>query len=244
MNEDPARAPSQAGHVALSTVAREWGRLGCIGFGGPPTHIALLRRLCVEERGWLTARDFEDGIAATNLLPGTGVDPAGHLLRLATARPPGRGGGRPLLHPPGPRRDPGPLRAVPRLDPPAWVLGAAAGAGAAVPGGGGRARRSPCSPRAGAQSSTRRAALRWTLYLLAARLAAATVGPLLVLVLVGCRAGRDRRPSEPPPSDRPGDVSAVVPVAAAHADRGHRWDRRAGLGRPQGGGARPTGVGS
>ena len=51
-------------------IVREWGRIGIIGFGGPPAHIALFRRLCVEEREWLTAHEFEDGIAATNLLPG------------------------------------------------------------------------------------------------------------------------------------------------------------------------------
>src|SRR5262245_66439539 len=56
--------------VGLGTVAREWLRIGCIGFGGPPAHIALLRKLCVEQRGWLSAEEFEDGVAATNLLPG------------------------------------------------------------------------------------------------------------------------------------------------------------------------------
>ena len=56
--------------VTLATIAREWARIGCLGFGGPPAHIALLRRLCVEQRGWLTAAEFEDGIAAVNLLPG------------------------------------------------------------------------------------------------------------------------------------------------------------------------------
>ncbi|HEY2542858.1 MAG TPA: chromate transporter, partial [Gaiellaceae bacterium] len=54
----------------LRTVLREWGRVGCIGFGGPPTHIALLRDLCVRRRRWLTGEDFEDAIAACNLLPG------------------------------------------------------------------------------------------------------------------------------------------------------------------------------
>src|SRR5207344_1405531 len=54
----------------LATIAREWGRIGCIGFGGPPAHIALLRQLCVERRGWIEPREFEDAIAACNLLPG------------------------------------------------------------------------------------------------------------------------------------------------------------------------------
>jgi chromate transporter len=54
----------------LRTIAREWGRIGCIGFGGPPAHIALFRHLCVKEREWLTDEQFERAIAATNLLPG------------------------------------------------------------------------------------------------------------------------------------------------------------------------------
>ena len=58
------------GQVSLATIAREWTRIGCIGFGGPPTHIVLLRKLCVSDRGWISMTEFEDGIAATNLLPG------------------------------------------------------------------------------------------------------------------------------------------------------------------------------
>src|SRR5271156_3801285 len=56
--------------VPLSTIVREWSRIGGIGFGGPPAPITLLRRLCVDERGWLSAHEFEDGISVTNLLPG------------------------------------------------------------------------------------------------------------------------------------------------------------------------------
>src|SRR5271156_7202353 len=68
----PAEAGQRpvAARTPLRTVAREWGRIGCIGFGGPPTHIKLLRELCVERRGWLHAQEFEDAIAACNLLPG------------------------------------------------------------------------------------------------------------------------------------------------------------------------------
>ena len=62
-NDDPGRVP-------LATIVREWGRIGCIGFGGPPAHIKLLRQLCVERQGWLDARQFEDAIAVCNLLPG------------------------------------------------------------------------------------------------------------------------------------------------------------------------------
>jgi chromate transporter len=57
-------------HVSLAAIARGWTRIGCTGFGGPPAHIALLRGLYVERRAWLSSSEFEDGIAAVNLLPG------------------------------------------------------------------------------------------------------------------------------------------------------------------------------
>jgi len=56
--------------VSLSVIAKEWLRLGVTGFGGPPAHIALLRKLCVEKNNWIDAAEFEDSIATTNLLPG------------------------------------------------------------------------------------------------------------------------------------------------------------------------------
>jgi len=51
-------------------VVREWGRIGLIGFGGPPAHVALLRELVVERRRWIDAAEFEDANAACGLLPG------------------------------------------------------------------------------------------------------------------------------------------------------------------------------
>ena len=65
----------------LSTVVREWGRIGVLGFGGPPAQVALLRELSVERRGWIDAREFEDANAALQLLPGPAGDAAGDLLR-------------------------------------------------------------------------------------------------------------------------------------------------------------------
>ena len=170
----------------MRTIAREWGRLGVIGFGGPPAHIALLRRLCVDDRGWLSARDFEDAIAATNLLPG----PASTQLAIFCAwRLRGRlgavvGGACFIL--PGLVM----ILALSMLflggDPPLWVLGAAAGAGAAVPAVAVSAAVGLVRPswtRAGTHNSAR---LRWTLYLLAGGVAAATVGAVLVLVIATC----------------------------------------------------------
>jgi chromate transporter len=68
--------------VPLTTVLREWGRIGLIGFGGPPAHVALLRELVVDRRRWLTAREFEDANAACQLLPG----PASTQLCIYAAR--------------------------------------------------------------------------------------------------------------------------------------------------------------
>src|SRR3954452_11263818 len=64
---DSSAAPARVG---LREVLVQWGRIGCIGFGGPPTHISLLRELCVARRRWMTPEEFEDAIAACNLLPG------------------------------------------------------------------------------------------------------------------------------------------------------------------------------
>jgi chromate transporter len=168
----------------LLTVAREWGRIGCTGFGGPPAHIALLRRLCVERRGWLEARDFEDAVSACNLLPG----PASTQLAIYCAwRVRGRVGalvGGACFIVPGLIL----ILALAALflsgSPPRWVLGAGAGAGAAV---------AAVAVRAGwslAPDSRRRARsrLRWAAYLLAGGAAAATLGPWLVIVLLGCGA--------------------------------------------------------
>src|SRR5262245_61083512 len=58
------------GAVPLSVIAREWLRIGVTGFGGPPAHITLLRRLVVQKNGWMDARAFEDANAACSLLPG------------------------------------------------------------------------------------------------------------------------------------------------------------------------------
>ncbi|MGC1815945.1 MAG: chromate transporter, partial [Solirubrobacterales bacterium] len=54
----------------LGVIAREWLRIGLIGFGGPPAHISLLRELVVRKQGWMDARAFEDANAACSLLPG------------------------------------------------------------------------------------------------------------------------------------------------------------------------------
>src|ERR1700730_17314150 len=62
--------PKSPAPPSLGTIARAWTRIGLTGFGGPPAHIALLRRLVVERERWIDAREFEDANAACGLLPG------------------------------------------------------------------------------------------------------------------------------------------------------------------------------
>ena len=170
--------------VPLTAILREWGRIGCIGFGGPPSHIALLRELCVRKCGWLTEKNFEDAIAGCNVLPG----PASTQLAIYCAwRLRGRLGalvGGFAFIVPG-------LILITVLaavflssSPPRLVLGAGAGAGAAVAAvalHAGWGLVPPSWARAGTGRRT-----RWIVYLVAGCGAAAAFGPWLVLVLLAC----------------------------------------------------------
>jgi chromate transporter len=175
-----------ADRVPLGTVAREWGRIGLTGFGGPPAHIALLRGLVVDRRRWIEPREFEDALAACNLLPG----PASTQLAIFCAR-----------------RVAGPLGAtvgglcfvVPAVvlmlalsalflvaSPPLWVRGAGAGAGAAVAAVAIRAAASLIGPswaRAGRRAPRRG---RWLVYVAVGAAVAALSGRFVVLVLLAC----------------------------------------------------------
>jgi chromate transporter len=197
--------------VSLATIGKEWLRLGCIGFGGPPTHIALFRHLCVEEREWIEAEEFEDAIATTNLLPG----PASTQLAIYCAwRLRGTFGavlGGLCFIVPG-------LVLILALSavflashPPNWILGAAAGAGAAVPAvalnaAWGLVRAS--WKRIGTRQAEK---ARWVVYGSLGGVAAAKVGPYLVLILLACGATEIlvRRAGRP---TAPGAVRALIPA--------------------------------
>jgi chromate transporter len=170
--------------VPLATIAGQWGRIGCLGFGGPPSHIALLRELCVQRRRWMNADEFEDAIAAMNLLPG----PASTQLAIYTAwRLRGFTGavvGGLAFILPG-------LFVILALaafflsgGAPGWARGAAAGAGAAVAAVAVHAAVGliPSSwLRVGATPWPK---IRWVGYFTAGAVAAALTGPWLVLVLI------------------------------------------------------------
>jgi chromate transporter len=168
----------------MGILLREWGRIGCIGFGGPPAHIALLRELCVDRRDWMSEREFEDAIAATNLLPGPGST---QLAIYCAWRLRGTAGA--LLG--------GLAFIVPGLivilalsalflatSPPSWVLGAGAGSGAAV-------AAVAVHAAAGLTPASRQRAAshtRWVVYAVAGAISAASIGAWLVVVLLACGA--------------------------------------------------------
>ena len=54
-----------AGEVALLFL-----KLGCIAFGGPAAHIALMRQEVVVRRQWLSEQEFLDLLGASTLIPG------------------------------------------------------------------------------------------------------------------------------------------------------------------------------
>ncbi len=54
----------------LIELAKLFFKLGCIGFGGPAVHIALIEKEVVHKRKWLSQAHFLDLVGATNLIPG------------------------------------------------------------------------------------------------------------------------------------------------------------------------------
>jgi chromate transporter len=206
-----------AERVPLRTIALEWTRIGVTGFGGPPTHIALLRRLVVEREQWIDQREFEDALAACNLLPGPASTQLAIFLARRVAGPWGAVvGGLGFIVP-----------AVVLIillsvvflgqSPPVWVRGLGAGAGAAVAAVAVSAAASLAGPSL--KRTTQRE--RWFVYLVLGLASAALIGRYLVLVLLGCgllelgivRGFGDR-------SRLSGWAPAIVPAAAAVAGAG------------------------
>jgi chromate transporter len=177
------RRTQPASSASLGEVAREWTRIGVTGFGGPPAHIALLRSLVVDRKRWMDAREFEDANAACGLLPG----PASTQMAIFCAyRVRGRlgavVGGLGFVVPAVVM-----ILALSVLflsdSPPDWVRGAGAGAAGAVPAVAVNAGWMLVRP---SWLHARMHDARWVVYVLAGGISAATIGPYLVLVLLGC----------------------------------------------------------
>ena len=56
--------------VTFSEALKVWARIGCLSFGGPAGQIALMHREIVEERRWLTEKEYLQALNFCMLLPG------------------------------------------------------------------------------------------------------------------------------------------------------------------------------
>jgi chromate transporter len=213
MADDPPRE-----HAAtLGTVAREWTRIGLTGFGGPPSHIVLLRELMVDRRGWMDAQEFQDANAACGLLPGPASTQLAIFCAYRVAGPAGAiVGGAGFIVPAVA------LVLVLSLlflahDPPLWVRGAGAGAGAAVAAVAVHAARQLIGPSIATARHDRNHLIRWWLYLVIGAAAAAVVGAYVVIALLACGlfelAVRRGVPGI-------GSLAVLVPATAAPAGLG------------------------
>lgn len=54
----------------IKEIATVFFKLGCVAFGGPAAHIAMMDKEIVEKRKWMDREHFLDLIGATNLIPG------------------------------------------------------------------------------------------------------------------------------------------------------------------------------
>ena len=175
------RTPSRP--LSLRKVLCEWGRIGCVGFGGPPAHIALLRDLCVAREHWMSEEEFEHGVAATNLLPGPASTQLAVFCAWRLRGIPGALVGGLAFIVPG-------LVAIIALAalflgaPPDWVLGIGAGAGAVIAAVAVQAGAS-LLPAGWARAGGRERA-RFAAYVLLGAAATILVGPWLVVVLLAC----------------------------------------------------------
>jgi chromate transporter len=186
MGDAGERAKPDPRQASLGTVAREWTRIGVTGFGGPPAHIALLRALMVDRKGWMDAREFQDANAACGLLPGPASTQLSIFCAYRVAGPAGAiAGGVGFI-----------LPAVILIlvlsvlflaqNPPLWVRGAGAGAGAVVAAVAVQAARGLIGPSFGHVHGSRARTARWVAYVAVGAAAAAVLGAYLVLALLAC----------------------------------------------------------
>lgn len=54
----------------LPELLRSFGKIGCLSFGGPAAQISLMHKELVEERKWLSEKEFLSGLSFCMLLPG------------------------------------------------------------------------------------------------------------------------------------------------------------------------------
>ena len=162
----------------------------------------------------MDAQEFEDGLAATNLLPGPASTQLAIFCAWRLRKVPGAILGGLCFILPG-------LVIIIALSavflarhPPIWILGAAAGAGAAVPAVALHAASRLVAASRQRIGASRAAHYRWMTYSLLGAFSAAVIGSYVVLVLLGCGAAEIWvRSAGRSPSSR---AHALAPVALLH----------------------------
>ena len=57
-------------HTKLRDLFKVWGKIGFMSFGGPAGQIALMHRVLVEEKKWLSEKEYLNALSFCMLLPG------------------------------------------------------------------------------------------------------------------------------------------------------------------------------
>ena len=70
MSDAAATTPLDVPAVSFAEATSVWWRIGWLSFGGPSAQIALMHRMLVDERRWLSEQEFMDALGFCMLLPG------------------------------------------------------------------------------------------------------------------------------------------------------------------------------
>ena len=66
----PMKRPPDETRTGVVEIVKVFLGLGCVAFGGPVAHVALMRRSVVERRRWVDQQEFSELFAACQLIPG------------------------------------------------------------------------------------------------------------------------------------------------------------------------------
>src|SRR6476620_11674012 len=70
MDTDRSPGHGEMTKPTFGEAAKVWGKLGVLSFGGPAGQIALMQRMLIDERRWLTQDQFLHALNFCMLLPG------------------------------------------------------------------------------------------------------------------------------------------------------------------------------
>jgi len=70
MTGSPSDSPNSSRAVSLPEAARVWLRIAALSFGGPAGQIAVMHRIVVEEKKWISEESFLHALNYCMLLPG------------------------------------------------------------------------------------------------------------------------------------------------------------------------------